>query len=52
MSDVAMEWGPDDPTKMLAVCPEMLYERCRGSAGKRMWSPGFARVALERLGGQ
>ena len=39
--------GTGRPTMVLDGFPEMLYERV--SAGKRMWSPGFARLALERL---
>ena len=52
MSDGTVEWGPDDPTKVLDFCPEMLYERVSGLTREEVNSPGFARLALERLGGQ
>ena len=35
---------------MLDFCPEMLYERVSGvSREEGVWSPGFARLVLERL---
>ena len=45
MSDVAVEWGPDDATMVLDFCPEMLYERVSGVSREELWSPGFARPA-------
>ena len=49
MSHVAVEWGPDDLTKVLAFCPEMLYERVSGVSREEDVVAGFVRVALERL---
>ena len=49
MSDVAVEWGPDDRPWCWIFVPRCCTSGCRVSAGKRMWSPGFARLSLERL---
>ena len=50
MSHGAVVWGPDDPSTVLGfLIPACCIRACRGSAGKRMWSPGFARLSLERL---
>ena len=48
MSHVAVVWGPDDPTMVLGLCPEMLYERVSGVSREEVRSPGFTRLALER----
>ena len=49
MSHVAVVWGPDDPTMVLDFCPEMLYERVSGVSREEVRSPGFVRLALQRL---
>ena len=41
MSHVAVEWGPDDPTKVLAFCPEMLCERVSGVSREEDVVAGF-----------
>lgn len=42
-------WGPDDPTKVLDICSQMLYSRASGVSIEQMRSPGFAKQCLERL---
>ncbi len=49
MSHGTVEWEPDDPSMVLDFFPACFASGCRVSAGKRMWSPGFARLSLERL---
>lgn len=44
-----VEWGPDDPTKVVDFCPDMLYSRVSGVSREDMQSPGFARQSLETL---
>ena len=49
LSHGTVEWGPDDPTKVLDFCPDMLYKRVSGRTWEETRSAAFARVALERL---
>ena len=41
MSHGAVEWGLDDPTKVLALCPEMLCERVSGVSREEDVVAGF-----------
>ena len=47
--DSVLGWGPDDPTKVLDLCPYMLYQRVSGLTWEETISAEFPRVALERL---
>ena len=49
MSHGTVEWGPDDPTKVLDLCPDMLYQRVSGLTWEETRSAEFAQIALERL---
>lgn len=44
-----LEWGSDNPTEVLDLCPEMLYSRVSGVSREEMESPDFAQEALKRL---
>jgi len=44
-----MEWGPDDPTKALDLCADMLYRRVSGLTWEERRTADSARVALEGL---
>ena len=46
-----LEWGSDDPQRVLDFCPEMLYSRASGISRDQMESESFARAALARLVG-
>ena len=49
MSHGRVVWGPDDPTRVLDFDPCMLYPRVSAVSREETRSPGFARLALERL---
>lgn len=44
-----LEWGSDDPKRVLDFCPEMLYSRLTGVDCDEMHTASFARRALQRL---
>ena len=46
-----LEWGSEDPTRVLDICPEALYSRVAGVSREEMESAEFALGALERLAG-
>ena len=45
----ALEWGPDDPARVMDLNPEMLYSRVSGISREEMESRRFARAALKML---
>ena len=46
-----LEWGSNDPQRVLDFCPEMLYSRASGISRDQMESESFARAALASLTG-
>lgn len=42
-----LEWGPDDPTRVVDLCSEMLYSRVLGVPREEMETPRFAPGGVE-----